>query len=50
MKPSELRKLISEYKTLKSKQTNSYDHRTQKRLKEIERRYYHETGTSLVIK
>ncbi|MGQ0771862.1 MAG: hypothetical protein ACT4NT_03730 [Nitrososphaerota archaeon] len=44
MKSSELRKLIAEYKALKSK-PNSY-HISEK-LKEIEHRYYHETGRSL---
>ena len=48
MKKSELRKLVSEYKALKSKQIDEYDlsrnHIKSKKLKEMEQRYSHETG------
>lgn len=47
MKKSELRRLVSEYNSLKSKLEKKYDHKIIKKLKEIEHRYYHETGTSL---
>jgi hypothetical protein len=44
LKRSEIKKLVEEYKLLKRK---PHHHNAQKRLKEIERRYYHETGQSL---
>lgn len=44
MKNSELKKLIAEYKTIKSKPNL---HHASERLKEIEHIYYHETGRSL---
>lgn len=44
MKNSELKKLIAEYKVLKSKPNS---HRASEKLKEMEHRYYHETGRSL---
>ena len=49
MKKSELRKLISEYKSLKSKSTkeSSYSHKILAKLKELEHRYYHETGRKI---
>jgi hypothetical protein len=50
MKSSELRKLVQEYQTLKAKQEKSYDHRIHERLREIEHRYYHETGNDLITK
>jgi len=50
MKNSELKKLIQEYHALKSRQAESYDHRTHLRIKEIEHRYYHETGSALATK
>jgi hypothetical protein len=50
MKAAELRKLVQEYHTLKAKQAQSYDHRIHERLKEIEHRYYHETGADLLTK
>ena len=40
MKKTELRKLVSEYNSLKSKLEKKYDHDIFKKLKEIERRYF----------
>ena len=49
MKKSELRKLVSEYNLLKSKiqKNNSQKIKIVERIKEIEHRYYHETGSKL---
>jgi len=44
LKKSELRKLISDYNLLKLK---SKKHDMSKKLREIEHRYYHETGRVL---
>ena len=44
MKKSELRKLVSEYNSLKLKLDKRFDQRIIEKLKEIEHRYYHETG------
>ncbi|MDC0169817.1 hypothetical protein OAI67_02020 [Candidatus Nitrosopelagicus sp.] len=44
MKKSELRKLISDYTLLKIK---SEKHDVTKKLKEIEHRYFHETGRNI---
>ncbi|MDC0202252.1 hypothetical protein OAJ97_00860 [Candidatus Nitrosopelagicus sp.] len=44
MKKSELRKLISDYTLLKIK---SKKHDVNKKLKEIEHRYFHETGRNI---
>ncbi|MEM3064788.1 MAG: hypothetical protein QW177_05385 [Candidatus Nitrosotenuis sp.] len=44
MKKSELKKLVEEYKLLKSKKPTKC---AQKRLRQITRRYFHETGQSL---
>jgi len=44
LKKSELRKLISDYTLLKIKSKN---HNVSEKLKEIEHRYYHETGRKL---
>ena len=41
MKKSELRRLLSDYKLLKIKSKN---HDVSEKLKEIEHRYFHETG------
>jgi hypothetical protein len=45
MKSSELKKLVEQYKSLKLKMT--HDQKAQEKLKEMEHRYYHETGQSL---
>ena len=51
MNKSELRKLISEYKALKSKHIDRHDLSSNsiksEKLKEMERRYFHETGNSI---
>ncbi len=44
MKNSELKRLVEQYKALKSKPCH---HKTQQKLEEIERIYYHETGQFL---
>jgi len=44
LKKSELQKLISDYNLLKLK---SKKHDVSEKLKEIEHRYYHETGRNL---
>ncbi|HXG73256.1 MAG TPA: hypothetical protein VNK44_00360 [Candidatus Nitrosotenuis sp.] len=44
MKKSELKKLVEEYRLLKSKKPTKY---AQKRLQQIAQRYFHETGQSL---
>jgi hypothetical protein len=47
MKKSELRRLVSEYSSLKLKVDKRYDHKIIEKLKEIEHRYYHETGVEI---
>lgn len=49
MKKSELRKLISKYKMLKSKskKDSSYSLKIPDKLKELEHRYFHETGRDI---
>lgn len=50
MKKSELRKLIAEYKRLKSqsnKKQSSRNQKTSDKLKELEHRYFHETGRGI---
>jgi len=50
MKKSELRKLIEEYKRLKSqsnKKQISYNQKTSDKLKELKHRYFHETGQDI---
>ena len=49
MRKSDLKKLISQYKeiVIKQKKKNTYSFRLIKKLKEIEHRYYHETGRIL---
>ena len=49
MKKSELKKLIAEYRTLrsKSKKDSSYNPKMQDKLKELEQRYFHETGRKI---
>ncbi|KER06731.1 hypothetical protein AAA799E16_00448 [Marine Group I thaumarchaeote SCGC AAA799-E16] len=49
MKNSELRKLVSQYKEIKDKQKKKHvdNFKLAERLKEIERRYFHETGRTL---
>jgi len=49
MKNSDIRKLISQYKEtiIKQKKKNADSFRLSEKLKEIEHRYYHETGRTL---
>lgn len=49
MKNSELRKLVSQYKEIKNKQTKKHadSFKLTEKLKEIEHRYFHETGRTL---
>jgi len=49
MRKSDLKKLISQYKeiVIKQKKKNIYSFRLIEKLKEIEHRYYHETGRIL---
>lgn len=49
MKNSELRKLVSQYKEIKNKQTKKHadNFKLADELKEIEHRYFHETGRTL---
>ena len=49
MKNSELNKLVSQYKEIKQKQKKKHadSFRLAQILKELERRYFHETGRTL---
>ena len=49
MKNSDIKKLISQYKDtiMKQKKKNGDNFRLSEKLKEIEHRYYHETGRTL---
>ena len=47
MKKSELRRLVSEYREIKIKLSKSNDEKLTDKLKQIEHRYYHETGRTL---
>jgi hypothetical protein len=49
MKNSDIKKLISQYKEtiIKQKKKNADSFRLSEKLKEIEHRYYHETGRTL---
>ena len=49
MKRRELRKLVAKYKETKLKIKKTNDAKLQKKLEEIEHRYYHETGRSLKL-
>ena len=44
MRKSELRRLVAEYKETKMKFSKSNNVRLKERLKQMEHRYYHETG------
>lgn len=50
MKNSDLRRMISEYGELKRRLDKRQDKFTVSRLKEIEQRYYHETGSDIRTK
>lgn len=49
MKNAELRKLVAEYHKITNykKKKNTDNHRLSEKLKEIEHRYFHETGRTL---
>lgn len=47
MKNSELRRLVQEYKALSAKSLKKNDAKISSKLKEMEHRYYHETGNAL---
>lgn len=47
MKNSELKRLVEQYKVLKSKK--AHHKKIQEKLREIEQRYYHETGELLKL-
>ncbi len=48
MKKAELRKLVEEYRILKSK-ANGDNPKILAKIKELERRYFHETGQDLSL-
>jgi hypothetical protein len=48
MKKSELRRLVAEYKKIKIKYTKTPNNKLKEKLKEIEHRYFHETGRPFV--
>lgn len=47
MKKSEIRKIVIEYKEIKIKLSKSDNKKLKEKLKQIEHRYYHETGRAL---
>jgi hypothetical protein len=47
MKNSELRRLVVEYKEIKIKLTKTQNNKLIEQLREIEHRYFHETGRPL---
>jgi len=47
MKNSELRRLVAEYKEIKIKFTKTQNNKLIEQLREIEHRYFHETGRPL---
>ena len=47
MKKSELRRLIAKHKETKIKLSKSNNEKLKEELKQIEHRYYHETGRTL---
>ncbi len=47
MKKSELRRIVASYKELKIKFQKTPSNNLMKKLKEIEHRYFHETGRSI---
>ncbi len=51
MKKAELRKLVEEYKMLKSKLPSDTQKNSEisKKIKEIERKYFHETGRDVSL-
>jgi len=49
MKKSELRKLVAEYKEIEIKLKKLQNNKLNEKLKEIEHRYFHETGRTLKL-
>ena len=49
MKKSELRRLVVEYKETKLKFSKSNNIKLKEQLKQLEHRYYHETGRTLKL-
>ena len=47
MKRSELRRLVAKYKEIKLKFSKTNDIKLKEHLKQIEHRYYHETGRTI---
>jgi len=47
MKKSELKRLVSEYREIKIKLSKSNNTILKEKLKQLEHRYYHETGSML---
>jgi len=47
MKNSELRRLVAEYNEIKIKLVKAQNNKFREKLKEIEHRYFHETGKIL---
>ena len=48
MKKSELRRLVAEYKNIKNKLRKAQNEKLSEKLKEIEHRYFHETGNTIL--
>jgi len=44
MKNSELRRLVAKYKEIKTKYSKTQNNKLKEKLREIEHRYFHETG------
>ena len=49
MKNSELRRLVVEYKEIKIKLTKTQNNKLIEQLRQIEHRYFHETGRPLKV-
>ena len=47
MKKSDIRKLISKYREIKSQMEKSKNNNLSEKVKEMERRYFHETGRTI---
>ena len=48
MKKSELRRLVAEYHKIKNKMKKNQNKNLHEKLKEIEHRYFHETGRTIL--
>ena len=47
MKKSELRRLVAEYKEMRIKLVKTPNNELKEKLKELEHRYFHETGSTM---